>query len=66
MTGSLFDLRCSPEDAAGLGREILRRDKIIRALMHQVEHNLNALDTDYGLLQNTFVLEEQVRGVPMN
>lgn len=62
MTGSLFDLRCSPDDAAGLGREVLRRDKIIRALMHQVEHNLNALDTDYGLLQNTFVLEEQVRG----
>jgi PAS domain-containing protein len=57
----MLDLRCSPEDAAGLRQEILRRDKIIRSLMYQVEHNLNALDTDYGLLQNTFVLEEQVR-----
>ncbi len=61
MTSSMLDLRCSPEDAAGLRQEILRRDKIIRSLMYQVEHNLNALDTDYGLLQNTFVLEEQVR-----
>ena len=56
-----LDLRCDPADASGLQQEILRRDKIIRSLMRQVEHNLNAVDTDYGLLQNTFVLEEQVR-----
>ena len=61
MTSAMLDLRCPPEDADGLQREISRRDKIIHSLMYQVEHNLNALDTDYGLLQNTFVLEEQVR-----
>jgi len=57
----MLDLRCDPEDAGGLRQEIGRRDKIIRSLMHQVEHSLNSLDTDYGLLQNTFLLEEQVR-----
>ncbi|HSG21814.1 MAG TPA: EAL domain-containing protein [Azonexus sp.] len=57
----MLDLRCDPEDTGGLRQEIARRDKIIRSLMHQVEHSLNSLDTDYGLLQNTFMLEEQVR-----
>jgi diguanylate cyclase (GGDEF)-like protein/PAS domain S-box-containing protein len=57
----VLDLRCDPLDAGGLQREVLRRDKIIHALMRQVEHNLSAVDTDYALLQNTFVLEEQVR-----
>jgi len=60
VSGAL-DLRCDPEDPGGLRGEIVRRDKMIRSLMRQVEHNLNALDTDYALLQNTFVLEEQVR-----
>jgi diguanylate cyclase (GGDEF)-like protein/PAS domain S-box-containing protein len=57
----MFELRCDPLDADGLRREILRRDKIIRSLMRQAEQNPNALDTDFSLLQNTFVLEEQVR-----
>lgn len=57
----MFDLRCDPTDHEGLQREILRRDKIIRALMRQVEHGLNVGETDYALLQNNFVLEEQVR-----
>jgi diguanylate cyclase (GGDEF)-like protein/hemerythrin-like metal-binding protein len=57
---TMLGLRCDPEDANGLRQEILRRDKIIRSLMHQVEHNLNATDTDYALLQNTFVLEESM------
>jgi len=56
-----LDLRCDPEDSDGLRQEVFRRDKIIRSLMHQVEHSLDALDTDYAVLQNTFVLEEQVR-----
>jgi signal transduction histidine kinase/ActR/RegA family two-component response regulator len=60
MTKTL-DLRCDPEDTDGLRREIFRRDKIIRSLIHQVEHNLDVIGTDYALLQNTFVLEEQVR-----
>ncbi|MBC7860255.1 MAG: EAL domain-containing protein [Burkholderiaceae bacterium] len=57
----MFELRCAPDDADGLRREIARRDKIIGALMRQVEHSLNASDTDFALLQNTFMLEEQVR-----
>jgi diguanylate cyclase (GGDEF)-like protein/PAS domain S-box-containing protein len=60
MTGML-ELRCAAGDAGGLRQEIVRRDKIIVSLMRQVEHNLNAVDTNYALLQNTFVLEEQVR-----
>ncbi len=61
MNVGMLSLRCDPEDAAGLRDEISRRDRIIGALIHQVEHNLNTLDTDFGLLQNTYVLEEQVR-----
>lgn len=57
----MLELRCDAGDADGLRREIGRRNKIIIALMRQVEHNLNCVDTNYGLLQNTFVLEEQVR-----
>ena len=57
----MLELRCDPGDAEGLRREIARRDKIIGALMRQVEHSLNASDTDFALLQNTFMLEEQVR-----
>ena len=61
MTSHMLDLRCDPQDVDGLRREILRRDKIINSLMYQVEHSLNTHDTDYALLQNTFMLEEQVR-----
>ncbi len=56
-----LELRCAAGDPGGLLQEVLRRDKIIRSLMRQVEHNLNAVDSDYGLLQNTFVLEQQVQ-----
>ncbi len=55
------DIRCRQDDAAGLLQEIIRRDKIIDALAYQVERNLNDQDRDYGLLQTTFVLEEQIR-----
>ncbi len=58
---SLHDLRCDPQDVAGLQQEILRRDKIINALVHQVERSFNSHDTDYALLQNTLALEEKVR-----
>ena len=58
---SMFDLRCSTDDNAGLHGEIARRDKIIRALMHQVEQSLDAPDNDYALLQSTFVLEDEVK-----
>lgn len=59
MSG-ILELRCGADDSAGLRAEIARRDKIIQSLIYQVEHSLNAQDTDYGLLQTTFMLEEQV------
>jgi len=59
MTGE-FELRCAPDDPAGLRAEIARRDKMITALMNQVQRNLNSPDNNFGLLQTTFVLEEQV------
>lgn len=55
------DIRCDPRDAAGLLAEIRRRDKIITALMNQVQRNLNNPDNDFSLLQTTFILEEEVK-----
>jgi diguanylate cyclase (GGDEF)-like protein/PAS domain S-box-containing protein len=49
------------DDVDGLRAEIARRDKIIDALVYQAERKLSTLDTDYGLLQSNFMLEEQVR-----
>ncbi len=60
MSGQL-DIRCPTDDSAGLLREIERRDRMIDALVYQVEHNLNDLDRDFALLQTTFMLEEQIR-----
>ena len=60
MSGML-DLRCDSSDNAGLLDEIARRDKIITALIHQVERGLNSSESDYALLQNTLALEEEVR-----
>ncbi|HEY6898591.1 MAG TPA: EAL domain-containing protein [Rhodocyclaceae bacterium] len=57
----MLDIRGDGDDRECLKGEIERRDKIIDALMYQVEHALNAQDTDYGLLQTTFLLEDQVR-----
>jgi PAS domain S-box-containing protein len=54
------DIRCDLSDAAGLLAEIRRRDKIITALMNQVQRNLNSPNNDFGLLQTSFVLEEEV------
>ncbi len=55
------DIRCALDDTAGLLREIRRRDRIITALMNQVQRNLNNPDNDFSLLQTTFVLEEEVK-----
>ncbi|HUO60460.1 MAG TPA: ATP-binding protein [Candidatus Acidoferrales bacterium] len=56
-----FDIRCDPNDLAGLLAEIKRRDKIIAALMNRVQSDMNSSQTDFSLLQSTFVLEEEVR-----
>ena len=56
-----LDLRCAPDDPEGLRAEIARRDKIITALMNQVQRNLNSADNTFALLQTSFILEEQVR-----
>lgn len=57
---TLIGLHCPESDPEGLHREILRRDKIISTLIRQIEHGLYS-GSDYGLLQNTFALEKQVR-----
>ena len=55
------DIQCSHDDAEGLMRELRRRDRIITALMNQVQRNLNSPNNDFGLLQTTFVLHEEVK-----
>ncbi|HND14503.1 MAG TPA: PAS-domain containing protein, partial [Pseudomonadales bacterium] len=55
------DIRCAPDDTVGLRQEIERRDRIIDALVYQVEHNLHGEDRDFALLQTTFMLEAQIR-----
>ena len=55
------DIRCALDDPAGLLGEIKRRDRIITALMNQVQRNLNNPNNDFSLLQTTFVLEEEVK-----
>jgi PAS domain S-box-containing protein len=54
------DIRCDRGDVVGLLGEILRRDKIVNALMNQVQRNLNNPENDFSLLQTTFMLEEEV------
>lgn len=56
-----IDIRCDLDDNAGLLAEIRRRDKIIHALMNQVQRNLNNPNNDFSLLQTTFMLEEEVK-----
>ena len=56
-----LDIRCDLDDHAGLLAEIRRRDKIIQALMNQVQRNLNNPNNDFSLLQTTFMLEEEVK-----
>lgn len=55
-----FDIRCDTKDAAGLLDEIRRRDKIIKALINRVQSDLANSRSEFGLLQATFLLEEEV------
>lgn len=57
----ILGLRISGQDEASLRDEIKRRDKIIRALIFQVERGFNSVDTGFALLQNTHALESEVR-----
>ncbi len=57
----MLDLRCNPHDIEGLHQEIRRRNKIIHALTDQVERFFNGVNSDFALLQTTYILEEQVR-----
>lgn len=41
-------------------REIVRLNKIIRALMDRAERSANAQGSDFDLFQTTIMLEEQV------
>ncbi len=57
----ILGLRLSGQDEAALRQEIARRDKIIRALIFQVERGFNSVDSGFALLQNTHALESEVR-----
>lgn len=56
-----IELRCAPDDSEGLRAEIRRRDRIIRVLMDRAQRHLAGAQSDFNLLQTTFMLEEQVR-----
>jgi len=56
----LIGIHCADNDAEGLQKEILRRNTIISTLIRQIEQGLYS-GSDFGLLQNTFALEKQVR-----
>ena len=49
-------------DGRALENEIARLNKIIQALMDHAERSARVQDSDFGLLQTTIMLEEQVRG----
>ncbi|OWW18103.1 sensor histidine kinase [Noviherbaspirillum denitrificans] len=54
-----------PSSAAGeeqrLQNEIVRLNKIVRALINRAERSMNAQGSDFGLFQTAIVLEDQVR-----
>jgi diguanylate cyclase (GGDEF)-like protein len=49
------------QDERALRAEIVRLNKIIRALMNRVEHSTSMGGSDFDLFQTAIVLEEQVR-----
>lgn len=55
-----LDIRCAATDLAGLHEEIRRRDRIIEALIRQIEQGINT-GSNYGLLQSTLALERLVQ-----
>jgi len=48
-------------DVAALEAEIVRLNKVVRALMDRAESATNAQGSDYGLFQTTVMLQHQVR-----
>lgn len=50
----------SPDEQA-FRAEIIRLNKIIRALMDRAEHNASVQSSDFSLFQTAIILEEQVR-----
>ncbi|WP_417068463.1 diguanylate cyclase domain-containing protein [Niveibacterium terrae] len=55
-----LDIRCASADTAGLHEEIRRRDRIIAALIRQIETGINT-ESNFGLLQSTLALERLVQ-----
>jgi len=48
-------------DPQALEGEVVRLNKIVRALMDRAESSTNAQGSDFGLFQTTIMLQEQVR-----
>jgi len=49
------------DEVAALRAEVTRLNKVVEALMNRVERSANVQGSDFGLLQTTVLLEEQVR-----
>lgn len=49
------------ENETALRAEIVRLNKVVNALMNQIERSANAQGTEFSLLQTTLMLDEQVR-----
>lgn len=50
-----------PDNTEALQTEIERLNKIIKALIDRAEQDMNAPRTNFGLFQNTIILEDKVR-----
>ena len=49
------------DEVTALQAEVTRLNKVVEALMNRVERSANVQGSDFGLLQTTVLLEEQVR-----
>jgi signal transduction histidine kinase len=49
------------DDAAALQREVVRLNKVVRALMNRVERDTDSQGSHFGLFQTAILLEDQVQ-----
>jgi len=53
--------RAVPPDAEGLQAEVVRLQKMVRALMNRAERDMSTRRSDFGWFQSTILLEDEVR-----
>ncbi len=57
----MSDKSALPNDKQALQSEIERLNKIIKALMDRAEQDMNAPRTDFGIFQDSIMLEAKIR-----